>query len=66
MKRTSYNPAAEIIAALSANIGAEKIRVYFKGGKEAVYTMRIFGILKTDPAVEFITSEETGEIIFGA
>lgn len=64
MKR--YNPTAEILNAITALDAGEKIRAYFKNGREAVYTMSIFDLLKTDPAIQFITSEETGEIIYSA
>lgn len=50
-------------------IGREEImpliNVKFVGSSEwARYTMAIFNLLVTDKDVEYITSEETGEILY--
>lgn len=43
---------------------SEEICVKFKNGREVIYTTAIFNLLKTDPEVEWIASEETGEILW--
>ena len=40
------------------------IRAYFTDGDSAIYTLAIFDLLKSDPTVDCITSEETGEILY--
>jgi hypothetical protein len=40
------------------------IIVTFKNGTTANYTTQIYNLLVTDPAVEMIVSNETGEILF--
>ena len=32
--------------------------------EEQPFTMTVFDMLRTDPRVEYITSEETGEVLF--
>ena len=62
MKR--YNPAAEILSAICALDQGEKIRAYFADGRQGVYSEYMIGLLKTDAAVVYITSETTGEILY--
>lgn len=64
MKR--YNPTAEILNAITALDAGEKIRAYFKSGREIVYTMAIYDLLVTDSEIQYITSEKTGEILYAA
>lgn len=64
MKR--YNPTSEILNAITSLDAGEKIRATFKDGREAVYTMYIFDLLSTDPDIQHITSEETGELLYMA
>lgn len=54
----------EWINAVCGKVESQEIEVRFKNGREVVYTMDIFDLLKTDPAVEYITSLETGEILW--
>ena len=49
---TVFNPAP-----------AAPITVYFKNGQTADYTAQILDLLKSDPAILYITDAETGEII---
>ena len=42
------------------------ITAHFVGGSTAVYTMAIYNLLITDKAVEHITDNDTGEIIYEA
>lgn len=42
------------------------IMVTFKNGAEAGYTSDVLTLLKTDPAVKYITDAETGELLFSA
>ena len=42
----------------------KEIRVTFANGREVIYTMNIFRLLKTDPDVQEIMDTETGEILF--
>jgi hypothetical protein len=42
------------------------ITAHFVDGSVAVYTMAIYNLLITDNAVEYITDNNTGEIIYGA
>jgi len=44
----------------------EEITAHFTDGSAAVYTMAIYNLLITDKAVELITDNNTGEIIYGA
>lgn len=48
---TDHSPQHEIVA-------------YFAGGQEAVYTMNIFGLLRSDPQCVTIVDAQTGEVIF--
>ena len=41
------------------------INVKFKGdAEEQPFTMTVFDMLRTDPRVEYITSAESGEVLF--
>jgi len=62
MKR--YNPSAEIISAIVNLDSGPEITAYFANGTSATYSSYMIDLLKTDPAIEFITSAETGEILF--
>ena len=62
MKR--YNPAAEIISAIGNHNNGPKITAHFANGTSATYSGYMIDLLKTDPEIEFITSAETGEILF--
>lgn len=49
----------------STPAASECINVKFRGdAEEQAFTMTVFDMLRTDPRVEYITSEETGEIFF--
>ena len=61
-----YNPVNDFIGAITEKTSGNRIRAYFRNGKQATYTESIFELLKTDPDIEFITSENTGEIIYPA
>lgn len=66
MKNVKYNPAADIMAATGKS-NAARIQVKFRGRENtAVYTVNIMGLLKTDPAVEWIIDNETGEVLYFA
>ncbi len=45
--------------------GGGLINVKFKGdAEEQPFTMAVFDMLQTDPRVEYITSAESGEVLF--
>lgn len=56
----------DFIKAITGKASAEEITAIFKNGSQAVYTMGIFELLKSDPAVEMVFSNETGEIYYRA
>ena len=56
----------DFVKAMASKAGAEEITAIFKNGSQAVYTMGIFELLKSDPAVEMVYSNETGEIYYQA
>lgn len=62
MKR--YNPTDDIINSIVNLDNGPKITAYFENGTNATYSGYMIDLLKTDPAIEFITSAETGEILF--
>ena len=41
-----------------------EIEVKFLNGQTVIYTREIFGMLASDPEVEWITDEETGELLY--
>ena len=51
-------------ACFGASAGGGLINVKFKGRDVADFPRRAFDDLVTDPAVEWITDDETGEILF--
>lgn len=53
-----------ILNAIGNNEKQHTIIAYFKGGREATYTINILEMLKTDPAIIDIIDGETGEIIY--
>ena len=59
-----YNPTAEIMSAIVNINNGPEITAYFANGTSATYSGYMIDLLKTDPAIEFITSAETGEILF--
>jgi len=49
----------------STPAASDCINVKFLGdAEEQPFTMTVFDMLRTDPRVEYITSEETGEVLF--
>lgn len=48
----------------SAGVPGTLINVKFRGREVADFPRRAFDDLKDDPAVEWITDDETGEILF--
>ena len=49
----------------STPAASECINVKFRGdAEEQPFTMSVFDMLRTDPRVEYITSEETGEVLY--
>ena len=49
----------------STPAASDCINVKFRGdAEEQPFTMTVFDMLRTDPRVEYITSEETGEVLF--
>ena len=48
---------------LNGELG-DPITAYFKNGQVAEYTTSVWGLLVTDPDIECITSNETGEVLF--
>jgi len=62
MKR--YNPTAEILNAICALNTGNKIRATFENGQEAVYSDYMLDLLASDPNVQHVTSETTGEILY--
>lgn len=44
----------------------KEITAHFVDGSSAVYTMAIYNLLITDKAVEYITDNDTGEVIYEA
>lgn len=62
-----YNPAAEIINAITALSDDPEILVKFKGRD---YQAKFYGcmidLLTDDPAVEWIIDAETGELLYMA
>ena len=52
-------------ACFGASAASECINVKFRGdAEEQPFTMTVFDMLRTDPRVEYITSAETGEILY--
>ena len=52
-------------ACFGASAGGGLINVKFKGdAEEQPFTMAVFDMLQTDPRVEYITSAESGEVLF--
>ena len=52
-------------ACFGASAGGGLINVKFKGDtEEQPFTMAAFEMLQTDPLVEYITSSESGEVLF--
>jgi hypothetical protein len=54
----------DFASAVFGKTTARAIVAGFSSGTEARYTMNIFGLLKTDPEVEYIYDAETGEILY--
>lgn len=62
--KTRYNPAAEILNAICALDNGKRYEVKFENRQPAIYTEYIIELIKADPACEWITDAETGEVIF--
>ena len=62
MKR--YNPTREILSAICAIDNGERVRAYFRDGRQGIYSAYMEAFLATDPNVTYITSETTGEILY--
>ena len=56
----------DFIKAINGKAQAEEITAIFKNGTQAIYTMSIFEVLKSDKTVQTIYSNETGEIYYTA
>jgi len=52
-------------ACFGSGVPGGLINVKFKGdAEEQPFTMAVFDMLQTDPRVEYITSDETGEVLY--
>lgn len=62
--KTRYNPTEEILNAICALDVGKHYEVKFENRQPAIYTEYIIELIKTDPACEWITDAETGELIY--
>lgn len=53
-----------ILKAISPQEAPPTITAIFRNGTTATYTTSIFELLKTDPSVQEIIDNETGELLF--